>query len=267
MKVKFSTTRFKPNAVLSCLFTLLILLNLSCSTTRNSKPTESKDTKIGDIYLDAGTEALVDGKFTEALGSLLTAVKYLPRSTSAWNNLGLAYAAKQEYGKAKECWLKTLDLDEDFSDARNNLGALYLSQRNYDAAEKEFKLVLKDLIYLKSFQANYNLALIYLAEGKYILAEENLKIAVNSNNSYCPAWERLGYIQKDQGKTVAAQDSFHNAVSGPCYNNPGLHFEIASLLVKSGDMSRAKAKFLEIIQLFPQTEWAKKSEANLNLMR
>jgi Tfp pilus assembly protein PilF len=249
---------------LCSLATIILLALNSCSST-STAPT--KEEKLGTVYFEGGTQELNEGKYTEALNSLLMAVKYEPESAPIWSNLGLAYEAKQDSEKAKECWLKALKLDSDFSDARTNLGALYLSQGKYDSAEKEFKLILKDLTYTKMAQVYYNLALIDQKERRVVEEEQNLQLSVKSNKAYCPAWVSLGFIQKDRGETQAALESWHNGTQGPCYNNPEIQFNIAGLYAHLGDRAKAKAKYLEVIQLFPTSDWAKKAEVNLSLMR
>lgn len=237
-----------------------ILILASCATT-------SKETKIGDAYLSAGVQNLYDGKSTEALNDLLNASKYSPKNPMVWNNLGLAYATKEEYAKAKECWLKALDLDSGFSDARANLGALYLKEGKLVAAEKELKLILKDLTYTKSFQVYYNLGLVYLQQGKKVAAEQQLKLATQNNQNFCPAWLKLGEIYKLRDELPEALAAYKHGTTGTCYNNPSAQFAFADVYLKQRNYTMAKNKYLEIIELFPESEWARKAEANLNLIR
>ena len=249
---------------LALLFFAITSLLTACSGTPSAP---SKEEKLGQIYFDGGTQDLNSGKFSEALANLLKASKYQPDSAATWNNLGLAYAAKGDTVKARESWQKALSIDSEFSDSRNNLGVLYFSEGKMDASEKEFKLVLKDLLYTKSFQVYYNLALIYLKERKTVQGEQYLKLSLKANKAYCPAWEKMGYLEKERGDYQAALESWRNAVGGTCYNNPELHYNVAGLYAHLHDKEKAKAKYLEIIELFPSSDWAKKAEANLNLMR
>ena len=232
----------------------------------NGKPKENIEEQKGDIYLQAGTEALLNENTTEALAALIQATKLLPNSASAWNNLGLAYYAKKEPEKAKQAWEKALAIDPSFSDARNNIGAFYLEKRSYTKAEQEFKVVLKDLLYTNAHQTHYNLAIVYLREGKNLLAEQHLRLAVKEKENYCPAWQSLAKLEKEKGNYLQALESLKAATSGICYANPGAHFEIAALYLMAHDKRSAKIKFLEIIEHFPSSLWARKAEANLQLI-
>lgn len=244
---------------------LCVFLAATLSACATTAPDQSA--RKGQLYMDNGTQALIEGRYGDALTSLSQAVKFLPKNASIWNNLGLAFLNKDEPKRAEEAWKKTLALDSSFTDAHTNLGALYLQQKRYKEAEYEFKEAGKDLSYLKMHQVNFNLALLYLQQRKNLNAEQQLKLAVQAEPGFCAAWYKLGQLQKERGEFSTATDSIKKSVSGPCFNNPEIHFEISSLLLKQREYAPAKSKLLEIIQLFPQSDWAKKAEITLNMMR
>ncbi len=246
-----------------CVFCLLFPQGCSSSSTKKAELDEKKS----EIYLSAGTEALYSGDYTSALSALLNAVKLTPKSPEAWNNLGLAYAGKENFEQAEECWKKAIAIDPSHGDARLNLGSLYIRQRRFAEAERNLKLVLKDLTYANAHQAHYNLALNYLAQKRNLLAEQELKLAVKASEAFCPAWLKLGHLQRDRGEFSEAAASMKKAVSGTCYHNPQAHYELGTVYLKNKDSAQAKSKFLEIIRLFPQSEWAKKAEISLNMIR
>lgn len=222
--------------------------------------------RFSQIYLESGNEALFKEKYNEALASYLDALKYNPKSLDAWNNIGLAYYGLQEQEKAKDSWLKALVVDPKYSEAKTNLGALYLEQNKLHDAEREFKDVLRDLIYSKSHLVHYNLATIYLREGKPLLAEEHLSLAVKSKSSYCDAWLRLGYLASKRGDYTLAADRFKGATSGTCYNVPEAHYQMGQAYLRAGNDSGARSKFIELIKNFSSTEWARKAERDLSML-
>jgi type IV pilus assembly protein PilF len=246
------------------LLTLCVAIVLVGCATGNSLSVREKK---ADIYFNAGTEDLRAGRNTEALSSLLQAVKLMPDSPNYWNNLGLAYNGKKEFLKAEESWKKALSVDSEFTDAKVNLGSLYLNQKKLRESELLFRDALKDLVYPHAAQIHYNLSLLYSQWKKAPLVEQQLRLAVKNNDSFCPAWYLLAKIEKDRGDFVSAEKSFTKAVSGTCFNNPEVHYEISSLHLKNKEMVKAKAKLIEIIQLFPQSDWAKKAEITLNMIR
>ena len=241
----------------------MLMLPFGCASVSKERITNDRK---GEIYLTAGTEALAEGKYTDALSSLLEAVKLTPDSVHSWNNLGLAYAGKGEFRRAEDSWKKALALKGN-SDSRLNLGALYLQQKRYSESERLLKEVTKDLLYDKTHQAHFNLGLLYKERGQKILAEQQLKLAVQGYPSHCASWYLLGQIQKERGSLKEATESLTKSVSGICFNNPAAHFEIAALYLREQNIARAKSKFIEVIEFFPKSEWAKKAEVSLNMLR
>lgn len=230
-------------------------------------PKQPSKERVGQIYLQNGTESLMAGKFGEALATLSRAVQLLPESAEAWNNLGLAYAARQEHNKAVDAWKRAIKINPRFSDARNNLGAMYLNQRKLSEAERELKLVVNDAIYANLHQAHFNLGLLYLQQNKPILAEQQLLLAVQNNESYCAAWYHLGMLQKRRNDMETATNSLKKSSGGYCFKNPEAHFELANIYLKSNRLPLAKSKYLELIQFFPETDFARQAEKNLSLLR
>jgi type IV pilus assembly protein PilF len=232
----------------------------SCASTEMSK-----DEKRGNVYHQAGIEALVNGQYTDALGSLLQAVRYLPKDPAAWTNLGLAYANKNDFEHAEESWNKAIQLNSKWTDARLNLGALQIRQLRWRDAEKNLKEAAKDLAYQNQHQVFFNLALVYFEWQKPLAAEQQLKLAVQNSPNFCEAWYRLGNSQKTRGDVDAAVYSLGKAVSGTCFRAyPEAHLEISNLYLRQHKAAKAKAKLVEVIQLFPDSDWARKAELSLN---
>lgn len=232
-----------------------------------SQTAQNLKDKKGDIYFSAGTEALMAGNYAEALGSLQEAVRYMPNSAPAWNNLGLAFAGKGEDGRAEESLMRALKADPKFTDARANLGALQIKLKRRKEAEKNLKEVLKDLVYPRVAQTHYNLSVIYGEWRRPLLAEQQLKLALKADDRYCSAWYQLGMIQKERGEYEKAGVSLEKSVEGQCFKNPRAHYEISALYLKTKETARAKSKLLDIIQLFPESDWARKAEITLNMIR
>jgi Tfp pilus assembly protein PilF len=242
----------------------LAVLFAACSS-QPSAP--SANERRADAYLQQGIDALQRKAYAEALRALFEANKYNPKSADIWTDLGIAYAGKNEVGKAEESWRKALLIDPRHDDARLNLGILYFQKKRYPEAERILKEASKNIAYHRADIVAFQLAQIYLAQNKPLLAEEQLKLATRDNANNCAAWSQLGNLQKERGDYNEATQSMKGATMGLCYKNPRAHYELATLYLKNHDVPQAKSKLLEIIQLFPTSEWAEKSEATLNMIR
>lgn len=244
---------------------MLCAIALTMVACASSSPSVKE--KRGDIYMQAGMESLSQGQYTDALAALREAVKYLPKSPEAWTNLATAYAGKEDFPRAEEAWKKALALDSDFSDAHTGLGALYLRTKRFHEAEKHLKAATKDLTYGNAYQANYNLALVYLEQRKPLLAQQHLQLALQEHEDFCPALFQLGLLQRDRGEYEKAAATLKKGTGGNCFRNPQAHYELGNLYLKVKENALAKSKMLEVIQFFPQSNWAKKAELNLSMMR
>lgn len=224
----------------------------------------TREQRLAENYMAAGISYLFKGDYTSALRDLLEAVKYDNKNAEVWNHLGLAYYGKSELSLAKNAWEKALSINPVYTDARNNLGAMHMERGQLAEAEKEFKIALKDLIYDKAYQTQYNLALLYLRQGKKLQAEQALKLSVKDNDQYCPAWLSLGRIYKERGERDRALEAFQKSTLGTCYtNSPESHYEIAQLLLRDRDLVNARVKLKEILERFPNTDIAGKAELSL----
>jgi Tfp pilus assembly protein PilF len=241
----------------------LLFAFAGCSS---SKP-DSEKANRAQVLMIAGIESLEKREYAAALRVLQDASKLEPKNPELFSNMGVAYMGKEEPNRAEESFKKALSLDKDFNDARLNLGVLYIRQKRYPEAEQTLRAAAKDLAYDKGFQVAFQLANLYLELNRPLLAEQQLKVAVRENPSFCPAWFRLGLIQKERGDYLEAAKSLSTSLKGICYKNPQAHYEIASLYIKANEVPIARKKLLEIIQLFPSSEWAEKSEITLNMIR
>lgn len=70
------------------------------------------------------------------------ALKLEPDDPVGWNNLGLLYEKKHNFVTAKECYIKSLKVEQNYP-ALHNLGVLYRTLRNFDESIKCLKQALK----------------------------------------------------------------------------------------------------------------------------
>jgi tetratricopeptide (TPR) repeat protein len=97
----------------------------------------------------------------------------------------------QTIGRLKEAqklYKQTLILEPDNVYALNNLGVIYIQQRNYSKAQNSFESAIR----LKSEYVDpyYNLACLYSFKGKTVKSLENLKKAISLDKS-AKEWARM----------------------------------------------------------------------------
>ena len=90
-------------------------------------------------------------------------VRYRSRD-KAFTSLGVAYFRKGDFDKAKENYLKSLEINPALVYTHNELGKLYMSTGNEEEAIEEFRKAING--YNMYDEAYYNLGLAYLKIGK-----------------------------------------------------------------------------------------------------
>lgn len=256
-----------PRYILKPLHLLLCAISVVAAGCASEPTGMSLNERRTDVLLQAVSDALERKDYSGALKDLNQAVKYSPKSPMVWSNFGIAYVGKGEPARGEESWKKALQFDPTFNDARLNLGIFYIQNKRYPEAERVLREASKDLSYTNLHLIAYNLGAMYLVLHKPLMAEQQFKIAVKENRAYCPAWMQLGLLQKERGDYAQAAKSFEGSVMGTCYKNPKAHYEIATLYLKAQETALAKTKLLEIIQLFPTSEWAKRASNTLQMIR
>lgn len=80
------------------------------------------DGALGEAYLNRGNSYFLTRRYEEALADYYEALEHdLTEPWAAWYNIGLAYDARKMPEKAKEAYQTALDLNPDFSQARQKL--------------------------------------------------------------------------------------------------------------------------------------------------
>lgn len=74
--------------------------------------------------IELGKFYFLNGKYDAAIGEFQKSLRINPKNVEIYYNLGLAYEGKNELHKAKEMYLKALELDEKFTLARVHLDKL-----------------------------------------------------------------------------------------------------------------------------------------------
>jgi type IV pilus assembly protein PilF len=237
------------------LFAIIFLF--SCASSK-----KEKINKQAALYFGAGTQSLMNQKYTDALNSLLKANELNPNEPEILNNLAMAYYFKGQTDLAITTLNRTLELDHKNSDARTNLASIVYRQGDVSKAVELYNVVLKDLTYEKQARTYFNLATIELNHYKNTKKAVNyLNLAVKEDENFCPAYTVLGKLYYDRGHLQTALNNFRSAAMGVCYNDPAPHYLTALTLLKLNRFDEAKIKLSEINNRFTQTVYGIKSRS------
>lgn len=234
--------------------TLIGIMTTSCSSSQ-----KTEQLKKAELFYTYGTQKMIDKDYSQALEALENANQLKPNDTKTLNNLGLAYYFKNRPEKAKFYFKQAIKVDNKNSDARNNLASIYFKEGDYNKAEEQYKVVLKDLIYRYNYRVKYNLSLIELKRGNKDAAIKYLQQVTGYTLDYCPAPFQLAMIYKKDGNIKDAIKNLNIATSGECKKEIAPKFELAEIYRSLGESKKALPLYNQIIEQFPRTDYAKRS--------
>jgi type IV pilus assembly protein PilF len=242
---------------------LLITIIISTLTSCASQKMESASEKKAALYYNQGTIELNAKEYTSALKNLLQANKFKPNDTKILNNLGMAYFFKNAKKRAIRIVKRSVKVDPKNSDARTNLGSIYLSENQLEHARQQYNIVLKDLTYPKQFRTHYNLGIIALRHKNEKSAINSFLASVEEREEYCSAHYQLGNIYYKKGQFDKALEKYKNATFGTCVNMPEPNYRQALSLIKLEQFSQAKQKLIDIIERHSLTKHEKLARRQL----
>lgn len=241
----------------------LMLILTSCAATIGKTTKERK----ADLYLQQGTQGLVQGNYTRALKDLLEAVKLDPKNSSIHNNLGMAYYLKKQTAKAKLHIERSIQLDATNTDAKSNLAGIYMDQGDYKTALKVYDQILKDLTYEKQYKTHYNMGLMYLKMKDNKNAISHFEKSIQENNNYCPSHFQIGLIAYHAGYYKKAVDGFKSAMKGVCVNNPAPHYYLGISYMEKGANDMAQEKFDYLIEKHSDTKFGTLAQLKISSLK
>ena len=224
------------------IFLLLLSLVFSCAT-----PQEDEKKVKWQYYYDLGMSSYIAKNYSEAIANFFIASQLAPNEPKVWNALGLAYMEVQEYKKSESAFLKALEVDKRFTEAKLNLGILYYRQADYEKAISTLKEVLQDEAFPQKHMAFYYLGKVYQAIGNRREYINNLRKAVAYNPMFIDAQLELAQAYELEENYISAKDVYQSLVNNGV-NDPNLDFSFARVEYKLGNYASAKNYIKKVVE-------------------
>ncbi len=243
-----------------------LLLALAVTVTLSGCVATSSSGRPASYHNQMGVSYLEERNYTAALVDLTEAEKLDPDNAELQYNLGRALVGKQRLDLAEHKFLRALALRPNYSEARNDLGVLYLETSRWDNAIQQFKAVKDDLFYPRHANARINLGLAYLGKGDLTAALEELA-AVRSFDPRNPiVMVSIGRVYFAQGKTEPAIQEYRRALAvAPHYANA--HFYLGLAQMKQSQLTAARESFREVVRLSPDSANGRTALGYIDLLR
>jgi Tfp pilus assembly protein PilF len=238
-------------------------LMIGCSTAP-----KAQDKERAQLYLQLGTSHLQQGNYPSALRALLDSERLDPTNSLTQNNLGIAYLVREKYELAESHFKRSLTLDPSYTDARNNLGRLYLDIGMYDKAIHELELASRDLTYDQPEKSWSNLGQAYFFAGQYARAKVAFHNSLKARPANCYTMNYYGRTLFELKEFKTSAESLDQAIrlcEKSKFEEP--HFYSGMSLYKLGSVERARTRFEEMLQLYPNGMYAAKAKEMLELIK
>ena len=193
----------------SIIFFIVFQLLISCSSTDTK--TVSDELK-SDSHYQLGLAALNQGDYIKAKREIMLAIEAAPDLPQYYNTLGLVFMIENDEKKAEENFKQSMKIDKKFTDARNNLGALYIKQRKFDKALEEFNAVLADTMYPRPHYAETNIGIVYRLQKRYDLAKQHFDAAIKMRGTHSEAYKQLGIMYDEQNLNELAAENYKKSL-------------------------------------------------------
>lgn len=219
------------------------------------------------LHLQIGTSHFMKGHYPQALTSLLEAEKLDPTDATIQNNLGLTYMVREKFDDAERCFKKALELKKSYTDARNNLGQLYITVGLYKDAISHLEIAVSDLEYDKPEKSWASLGHAYFLSKNYSKAATAFQNSLKNNRESCFTLNFFGRTLFELNKFKPAAESLDRAVQlcdKPNWDEPRFYSGLS--FFKLGDLDQARARFAEVVKLYPLSKYAKQSHKMLGMM-
>ena len=207
-------------------------------------------TPPGPRALLEGKRLVDEGKYPEAIQKLRAATALLGGTNAlAWNYLGLACHHAGELAEAERAYQRALWLNHDLSEARYNLGCLWLAQNRLEAAKAEFTAC--TLRRPNAVEGFLKLGTVQLRTREPSAAETSFTDALRLSPHSAEAWNGLGLARLQRGQAGEAARCFDEALK----QQPDCRPALLNLAIVSHqylkDRQLALEKYREYLALRP----------------
>jgi superkiller protein 3 len=215
------------------LITIIIFIQ-SCSPAITDEERVLQRVLSAGEYNDLGVVYQSEALYDEAVTAFLRAIEVENDYIVAWTNLGNTYNLLEDYAKAITAYQHALELDPTSIEAKNNLAWTYIRQQ--EELETAIELV-KECAEEASVYQQYcchTLGMAYYHSGRNVQAIEQIKTAISLSPS--DSTELLGE----------------------------LYFDLGVVYLREGNHELAKAKFQQSVTIAPGSQWAERSQQEID---
>jgi len=240
----------KKNWLIATGCIMMVCFLLSCTTKNVEKQKEQSEALriLGEAYL-------MQGKYRIALKELKKAEGLFPADPILQDDLGLVYLYLKDRDLAIFHFKKALEIKNDYSPARNNLGNAYAEKKEWNKAIEQYKIVTSDLLYGTPQFPLSNLGIVYYELQEYRLSAQYYLKALDIKPDFVQALYGLAKTYVATGRLPDAIIKLEKAAKiSP--KSALVYFELAKTYALNRDYKKAYSAYLKVVELNPDSTLA-----------
>ncbi|HTY09314.1 MAG TPA: tetratricopeptide repeat protein, partial [Candidatus Edwardsbacteria bacterium] len=193
--------------------------------------------------------------FADGLTFWRAAADASPRLYNVHDMLGKVYMGQRDFAAARREFEAALELNPRYAFAHNNLGMVLLQDGQEQQARAEFR---RALALKPDFtEARFNLGAQYLMAGQDDSAGAAFREVLRYDPGHAPSWNDLGLIAQKQGKLSQAEAHFGKAI-GLDSANAVYQLNLGLLYLGNGGPERAIPALRQAVLLDPANARARR---------
>ena len=200
------------------------------------------------IHYDLGVNDQQNGHIQDAYREYKKAIELnelMPEPHFALGLLMQASYHKPELAIAE--YQRAIQLRPTYTEAKVNLGTVFLELGRYGEAIPLFREALNDMAYQTPYIAEANLGWALYKTGNPKAAVDHLQNAITSNPKFCLGYKDLGSIYLDQGQVDQACNAFQD-FHDKCPKVAEGSWKLAVCQARKGDLEAEKKALVECLK-------------------
>jgi len=258
-----------PSAVpIVWLCVLALLLGSGCA----NSPTQAEDAlrlRRANSHYNLGIDHIRNDRVAVGLRELLLAESFNSQSPRIHQAVATAYLIRGKPEEAEQHYLRTLDIDPTFHEARLNLSILYSQLDRYEESIFHTSMLVDDATFPGPWRALANKGLAEYRLGQIEEARRSLELGFEYRDDYWPTLLYLGMLEVEEGRRLEGLSLFRQVLE----QEPGLevqaqaNYRIGEIYIALGERGRAIGYLRAAAAQTPGGQWGAKSEEYLNRLR
>jgi len=242
----------------------LIVAALFCAGCASQKTSSTTPRQRALLLVQAAQGALQEGDRVAAFNYLKSAQELDDSCAEIFHMRGIAFMSKRDLAKALIEFKTAAKLAPESSSIANTYGKVLLDSGKWELAETELLKAADDPTFSEAYKALTSLGIMYEKRGDKRKAEEYYQKAIQENSALaCIAYQRRAQVRAEDGRLQSAQKDLEKATGGQCVGNIEGQFALGDLYEKRQNLDKAREKYLEIQQQFPDSAQAEEAVKRL----